>query len=111
MKNGFVYLTILLLLCCTITLLSVMSVNISNGINITPSKSQPDSNYNFRININTAEAEQLILLPGIGEELAQRIVEYREMHGKFTSLKELENVKGIGHETLNKICQIITIGG
>lgn len=111
MKNSFVFLTILLILWCTIASISVMSNNISNGINIAPSESLPDSNYNFRININTAEAEKLSLLPGIDNELAQRIIEYREIHGNFTTLQELGNVKGIGNKTLNNIEQMITVGG
>lgn len=62
------------------------------------------------LNINTATAEELEKLPGIGPELARRIVSYREEHGPFGSVKELLNVKGIGPVTLEKIRDLITVG-
>ncbi len=49
-----------------------------------------------RLDINQATAEQLDALPGIGEVLAERILQYREEHGGFSSTAELMEVKGIG---------------
>ena len=63
------------------------------------------------ININTADSEQLQMLPGIGEVLAQRIIDYREEHGPFASISELTNVSGIGMERLDQIMDYITLGG
>lgn len=48
------------------------------------------------VNINTASAEQLALLPGVGAKAAQRIIEYREQHGRFAKPTDLMQVKGIG---------------
>ncbi len=56
-----------------------------------------------QININTATVEQLVEVKGIGEVLAQRIIEYRQSKGDFTSLDELQNVKGVGGKTLEKL--------
>jgi competence protein ComEA len=56
-----------------------------------------------KVNINTATVEQLVEVKGIGEVLAQRIVEYRRAHGVFKSLNELDNVKGVGGKTLEKL--------
>lgn len=55
------------------------------------------------ININTATAAELELLPGIGPALAARIVEYRGRQGRFRSVDELDHVSGIGPRTLEKI--------
>lgn len=48
------------------------------------------------VNINTATAEQLMQIKGIGEKKAQAIIEYRKSHGPFKKIEELELVKGIG---------------
>ena len=55
------------------------------------------------LNINTASAEELQTLPNIGVQMAQRIVDYRTQHGKFASVAALQDVKGIGAKTLEKI--------
>ena len=55
------------------------------------------------LNINTASAEELQTLPNIGAQMAQRIVNYREQHGKFASMEVLQNVKGIGAKALEKL--------
>lgn len=55
------------------------------------------------VNINTATAEQLQNLQGIGEVKAERIVKYRQEHGNFQSVEELKEVKGIGQGTLAKL--------
>jgi competence protein ComEA len=52
------------------------------------------------INVNTAKAEELVLLKGVGQVKAQAIVSYRETYGEFSSLDELLNVKGIGEKVL-----------
>ena len=48
-----------------------------------------------KINLNTATAEQLSEVPGVGPKLAQRIVEHRQKEGSFRSVQELMNVKDI----------------
>ena len=62
-----------------------------------------------KVNINTATAEQLTTLDGIGESKANAIIQYREQHGDFESIDDLLNVKGIGEKTLNNIRQNITL--
>lgn len=70
---------------------------------------QPDTDG--LIDINTASADQLQLIPGIGPVLAQNIVDYRQQHGPFAHIAELTNVDGIGAQTLQDIFEYITAGG
>lgn len=63
-----------------------------------------------KLNINTATVEELTMLPGIGETIAERIVAYRMENGPFTAPEDLLNVEDIGPVRLSKICDYITIG-
>ena len=63
----------------------------------------PDENSEGLVDINTASAEELCTLDGIGEVIAGRIIEYRGENGPFTSVDELINVKGIGEKKLEDI--------
>ncbi len=62
-----------------------------------------------KININTATAEELSILKGIGEKKAASIMEYRENHGHFTKIEDIKNVKGIGDKIFEEIKDSITI--
>lgn len=61
------------------------------------------------ININTATAEKLQELPGIGPAYASRIVEWREEHGQFVSKDQLIEIKGIGEKRLAAIKPLIQL--
>ncbi|MDD2430897.1 MAG: helix-hairpin-helix domain-containing protein [Firmicutes bacterium] len=61
------------------------------------------------LNINTADYDQLVELPGIGPVLAERILTYRLEKGRFLSLDELMEVRGIGEKLLLKIKPYLTI--
>ena len=61
------------------------------------------------VNINTAGAEELELLPGIGKVLAQRIVEFRRINGPFSSVDELDEVERIGPVTVDRIRDCVSL--
>ena len=62
------------------------------------------------VDINTADAAALQGLPGIGETKAAAIIAHREANGPFASVDDLQNVKGIGEKTLEKLKEHITVG-
>ena len=74
------------------------------------SNNSGNASVSFPININTATSAQLENLPGIGPVIAQRIVDYRNAYGPYTSPGQLINVSGIGEKRLAAIWDYITIG-
>jgi competence protein ComEA len=64
---------------------------------------------NAKVNINTATAEELSTLEGIGEMKAESIIEFRDNNGHFTKIEDLKNVKGIGDKIFEKIKDQVTV--
>ena len=63
------------------------------------------------VNVNTASATELQLLPGVGEVRAHAILEARERKGGFRSVEELVEVKGIGDAALERLRPFVTVKG
>ncbi len=61
------------------------------------------------INLNTASAADLLVLPGIGAKTAALIVEYRQKNGPFKKIEELMNVRGVGEKSFLKLREQITV--
>jgi competence protein ComEA len=61
------------------------------------------------VNINTATLDQLDALPGIGPTTAQKIIDYRNLHGPFQKIEDIMNVSGIGPATFDKLKSLISI--
>lgn len=64
-----------------------------------------------KMNINVATADELTLIPSVGKETAEKIVDYRTKYGAFQSLSELRNVDGLGSDRILQLIDYITVGG
>lgn len=64
---------------------------------------------NEKVNINTANQTELETLPGIGTATAEKIIDYRNKNGKFSSIEDIQNVKGIGNAKYEKIKESICV--
>lgn len=82
----------------------------TGSTNTIVSSGKTASGTNARVNINLAGLSELDTIPGIGPAIAQRIVDYREQHGLFSSVEEIQEVSGIGPKTFEKMAAYITIG-
>ncbi len=65
----------------------------------------------FPLDLNQARLEELMELPGIGEKLAQRMVEYRKTHGGFRSVEDLRKVRGIGEKRMERLRPLVVTAG
>jgi competence protein ComEA len=83
-----------------------MAALLVSGTAMAAGKPAPTS----KVNLNTASVQQLTTLPGVGPQLAARIVEYRQKSGTFRSTQELMNVKGIGEKNFAKIEAWLSVG-
>ena len=61
------------------------------------------------INLNTATADQLNTLPGVGPVMAQRILDWRTAHGSFASVDQLKQVSGIGDAKYADMSPLVTV--
>ncbi len=62
-----------------------------------------------KVNINSADYNELVALPIIGDKLAKRIIEYREKNGKFRDIEELKLIKGIGDKNFKQFQEFIIV--
>lgn len=62
----------------------------------------------FRLDLNTADWRELDLIPGIGPVLANRIIAYRDKHGRIRNIEELLNIKGFSLRFIKKMGQYVS---
>jgi competence protein ComEA len=62
-----------------------------------------------KVNLNRASADELQTLPGVGPVLAQRMVEWRKAHGRYRTIDDLQEVKGIGKKRMEQLRPLVTV--
>ena len=62
------------------------------------------------VNLNTATADQLATIPGVGAKMAERIIDYRQKNGGFKKVEDLMNVRGVGEKSFLKLKPQLTLG-
>ncbi len=82
---------------------SVIAVEEDTAGNRPAAARRKQSSVDTPLDLNRATVEDLVSIPGIGNVTAQRIVDYRSSNGKFGSVEELKNVKGIGAKKLEQM--------
>ena len=81
-----------------------------NAVEVPPEKEKPEvSQAQELIDINSATAKEFERLPGIGPQIAGRIVAYREKNGAFKRVDDITKVRGIGPKTLERLRQHLTM--
>ena len=105
-KATIVYLAMMALF---ITLMTMHYFGIFSTAKPIPDPVETIDYTRYRININTATAEEIMIIPRIGQTVADNIVAYREENGPFLAYADLLNVKGIGTATLEIMLDYIII--
>lgn len=99
-RNLFILITMML----TVTfLVSPEPVTAKTSTSDSNVSSKASDVKNEKVNINTASAEELTAIVGVGPKTADSIVAYRKQKGKFKNANDLLNIKGIGEKTLLKM--------
>ena len=70
---------------------------------------KPTATVAAPVNLNTATAEQLATIPGVGPKMAERIIDYRQKNGGFKKIEDLMNVSGVGEKSFLKMKPLITV--
>jgi competence protein ComEA len=92
-----------------LTLLVILAMAAVSAAPLGAAERQAAAGGDKLVNINTADAGQLVNLPQIGPKMAQRILDYRKSSGGFKRVQDLMKVKGIGEKVFAKLQPLITI--
>jgi competence protein ComEA len=74
-----------------------------------PAAAMVPAKSSSKVNLNRASADELQTLPGVGPVLAQRMVEWRKAHGRYRTVDDLQEVKGIGKKRMEQLRPLVTV--
>jgi competence protein ComEA len=94
-----------------IVLSAILIVTISSAVMAADAQPVPSNPPTGVVNINTADAAQLAMLPRVGAKAAQRILDYRKEHGNFKKTSDLMQVKGFGEKSFEKLSAWVSVDG
>ena len=92
-----------------LTLLVILAMTAVSTVPLGAAEKQAAAGGSKLININSADAGQLVKLPQVGPKMAQRILDFRKSNGNFKRVQDLMKVKGIGEKVFAKLQPLITI--
>ncbi len=108
-SQGF-SLVIVLLFALSFVFLSYMLSNDNNTqMNIVTKETKDEIETEFPIDLNVITKEQLLEIDGIGEKIADSIIEYRTKNGKFNNVEELINISGLGEKRIEKLKEYVYV--
>ena len=84
--------------------------HVSTGGDTCASTAESENDSYLRLDLNKASAGELMALPGIGEKRARAIVAWRDANGPFRSVNDLDQVRGIGPATLERLRPFVCVG-
>jgi competence protein ComEA len=76
---------------------------------MSPIPAMPTAKAASKVNLNRASANELQSLPGVGPVLAQRMVDWRKAHGRYRTIDDLQEVKGIGKKRLEQLRPLVMV--
>ena len=107
-SNEIILIALGLIFLAFVIIFNVITSQQHNNIVYVTQEQSTINEQNQKININIASAAELMGIDGIGEKMAERIIEYRSNNNGFKSIEELKNIKGIGEQKFEKIKPYIT---
>lgn len=104
-KSVLLFIALVVLVGIGINYLQKRNLPFKEFIAVSPTQTKA----NLEVNLNRASSEELVRLPGIGPELARRIIDYRKDFGAFKIIEDIQKVKGIGKGKFKRLKDYIVI--
>ena len=111
MKNGPKILFLATLICVAVYIGIFIGRTSSQNITYLPGITSIDTKQSIQLDLNSATADELNEIPGIGSVLARAIVDYRDEYGDYVDIDELLDVSGMSEALYEQIKDYVTVGG